>query len=45
MAARRSLFKNGVKRISRWPSLYNIMFYNDGEQRHLQSDREGKRYK
>ena len=45
MAARRSFVKNGVRRVSRWPSPHDIMFYNDGEQHHLQSDREWKSYK
>ena len=45
MAAGRSLVKNGVRQINRWPSLRDIMFYNDEERRHLQSDRERKRYK
>ena len=45
MAARRSFVKNGVRRISRWPSPHDLTFYNDGEPYHLQSDRERKRFK
>ena len=31
--------------MSRWPFSHVIIFYNDKEQRHLQSDGEGKCYK
>ena len=44
MVARRSFVKNGDRRISRWPFRRSIMNYNDSDGRHLQSDREPKRY-
>ena len=45
MVARRSIVKYGVRRISRWPSPLDILFYNNREPSHLQSDREPKHYK
>ena len=35
MAARRSFGKNGVRRISRWPSSLDILFYNDRKRSYL----------
>ena len=41
----RSLLKNRVRRISRWPFPNVIIFYNDRERRCLQSDGEAKCYR
>ena len=45
MVTRRSFVKNGVRHISRWPSPLDILFYNNRQGRHLQSDCEPKCYK